>query len=350
MFITTSRWFKCVIAKRVRLLYFLPEGTILFLWASSLSQVEKCSRITEEASNKFSFNVFKKGEILVWKPLKPIENTRTSMPVEALLTIANKCCSFTLPGRLSKTSLLPYLTLELATWRCLLYWTLTSLLRRIYNSNDTHFARLIKRQMNQFSIRKRLRQLGEHCDFDKAIKDQLIEHCHSNTLRWCLLLLQTANIENASSQEHSEFVHQLTTPTFSDEEQANFTSDNRQQFAHCSNQPNHQSRTPDALLFVRHAPRAEPYTILDLCVQKEPQIQVTQMAQRQGYPRPGMFVTLRMRMKAMRHFNSTLTKQSQISQLPSKVPQSNFVFILVPQSTPLTTQHTRQSVLQKQYP
>ena len=34
----------------------------------------------------------------------------------------------------------------------------------------------------------RLRRLGEHCDFDKysldeAIKDQLIEHCHSNTLR-----------------------------------------------------------------------------------------------------------------------------------------------------------------------
>ena len=33
-----------------------------------------------------------------------------------------------------------------------------------------------------------LRRLGEHCDFDKhsleeAIKDQLIEHCHSNILR-----------------------------------------------------------------------------------------------------------------------------------------------------------------------
>ena len=38
----------------------------------------------------------------------------------------------------------------------------------------------------------RLRRLGEHCDFDKysldeAIKDQLIEHCHSNTLRRRLL-------------------------------------------------------------------------------------------------------------------------------------------------------------------
>ena len=46
------------------------------------------------------------------------------------------------------------------------------------------------------------------------------------------------------------------------------------------------------------------------------------MAHRQGYPRPGMFVTLRMRMKDMRHFNSTLTKKSQISQLPSKVPHA----------------------------
>ena len=79
----------------------------------------------------------------------------------------------------------------------------------------------------------RLRQLGEHCDFDKysldeAIKDQLIEHCHSHTLRRRLLRekstvslsslidiarsmesanFQAANIENASSQENSEFAH-----------------------------------------------------------------------------------------------------------------------------------------------
>jgi len=36
---------------------------------------------------------------------------------------------------------------------------------------------------------------------------------------------QVANIENASSQEHSEFAHQLTTPALSKEEQVNFTSD-----------------------------------------------------------------------------------------------------------------------------
>ena len=73
----------------------------------------------------------------------------------------------------------------------------------------------------------RLRHLGEHCDFDKnsldeAIKDQLIEHRHSNTLRRRLLRekstvslsslidiarsmesanFQAANIENASPQE-----------------------------------------------------------------------------------------------------------------------------------------------------
>ena len=116
----------------------------------------------------------------------------------------------------------------------------------------------------------RLRRLGEHCDFDKysldeAIKDQLIEHCHSNTLRRRLLRekstvslnslldiarfmesanFQAANVENASSQEHSEFAHQLTTPTISEKEQANFTSDKRQQCTHCGTQPDHQPRTP----------------------------------------------------------------------------------------------------------
>ena len=103
-----------------------------------------------------------------------------------------------------------------------------------------------------------LRRLGEHCDFDKysldeAIKDQLIEHCHSNTLPRGLFRkklsvslssllditrsigsanFQAANIENAASQEHSEFAHQLTTPTISKEDQTNFTSDKRQQCTH----------------------------------------------------------------------------------------------------------------------
>ena len=75
--ITTSPRFKCVIAKVVRLLYFLPEGAILFLWALSSSQFEKCSRITEVASNNFGFTLLIKGEILVRKPLKPTEKTRT---------------------------------------------------------------------------------------------------------------------------------------------------------------------------------------------------------------------------------------------------------------------------------
>ena len=63
------------------------------------------------------------------------------------------------------------------------------------------------------------------------------------------------------------------------------------------------------------------------------------MANRKGYPRPGMFVTLRMTMKVTKHFNSTLTRKSQISQLPSKVPQSKSALILVPQRTPSTMQH-----------
>ena len=39
-----------------------------------------------------------------------------SMLVESLLTIANGRCYFTSPGRHSKASLLPYLTLELQSW------------------------------------------------------------------------------------------------------------------------------------------------------------------------------------------------------------------------------------------
>ena len=75
--ITTSPQFKCVIAKLVRLLHFLPEGAILFLWALSSGQFEKCSRITEVASNNFGFTFLISGEILVRKPLKPIEKTGT---------------------------------------------------------------------------------------------------------------------------------------------------------------------------------------------------------------------------------------------------------------------------------
>ena len=107
----------------------------------------------------------------------------------------------------------------------------------------------------------RLSRLGEHCDFDKysldeAIKDQLVEYCHSTTLRQRLLRekptaplsslldiarsmesanFQEANIENASSQERSEKAHQLTMPTISEEEQVNSTSEKRQQCTHCNN-------------------------------------------------------------------------------------------------------------------
>ena len=48
----------------------------------------------------------------------------------------------------------------------------------------------------------RLRRLGEHCDFDKysldeAIKDQFIEHCHSNTL--CRRLLREKSTASLGS-------------------------------------------------------------------------------------------------------------------------------------------------------
>ena len=62
---------------------------------------------------------------------------------------------------------------------------------------------------------------------------------------------QAANIENASSQENSEFAHQLTTLTLSEEEWANFTSDKQQQCTHCGNQPDHQPRTPKYPAFLK---------------------------------------------------------------------------------------------------
>ena len=60
--------------------------------------------------------------------------------------------------------------------------------QKSYNSNDTHHVP--NESISQYVTP--LRWLGEHCDFDKysldeAIKDQLIEHCHSNTLHQCLL-------------------------------------------------------------------------------------------------------------------------------------------------------------------
>ena len=69
------------------------------------------------------------AEITSIPPFDPLEQTGsvgprgyniTSMPVELLLTITNELCYFTLPGRLLKTSLLPYQTLETLTRRRLL--------------------------------------------------------------------------------------------------------------------------------------------------------------------------------------------------------------------------------------
>ena len=75
---------------------------------------------------------------------------------------------------------------------------LTALNAHFTPQNSLQFERHTIRQAHQApneSISQyvtRLRRLGEHYDFDKysldeAIKDQLIEHCHSNTLRRRLL-------------------------------------------------------------------------------------------------------------------------------------------------------------------
>ncbi|PFX31489.1 Counting factor associated protein D [Stylophora pistillata] len=129
---------------------------------------------------------------------------------------------------------------------------LTALNTYISPQKSLEFERRTFRQAHQMpneSIAQyvtRSNRLGEHCDFDKysldeAVMDQLIEHCHSNTLR---RRLQAANIENTSSQERSHKAHQLTTPTVSEKDQVNFTSEKQQQCTHCGNQRDHQPRTP----------------------------------------------------------------------------------------------------------
>ena len=116
----------------------------------------------------------------------------------------------------------------------------------------------------------RLCRLGENCEFDKysldeAIKDQLIEHCYSTTLRRRLLRekssstlnslieiarstesanFQAANIEKTSPQAPLGNAHQFATQT-EDEEQANFTfGDRKRRCTHCGNVANHKPRTP----------------------------------------------------------------------------------------------------------
>jgi len=117
--------------------------------------------------------------------------------------------------------------------------------------------------MNQFLNMLRLCWLREHCDFDKylldkAIKDQLIEHCHSNTLRWRLLCDKaTVSLSSLLLAPWSRPIFRqwtlnmpcpgntkICSPTLSEEEQVNFTSDKLQQGTLCSNHPKHQPWTP----------------------------------------------------------------------------------------------------------
>ena len=157
---------------------------------------------------------------------------------------------------------------------------------------NLHFERHSFRQAHQAGNETvdqfitRLRRLGENCEFDKysldeAIKDQLIEHCHSATLRRRLLRekssatlnslieiaratesanFQAANMENSeniSQQPSVEQAHQFrvhadaaVTEDHKDEEQANFTfGDRKRPCTHCGNVADHKPRTPKCPAF-----------------------------------------------------------------------------------------------------
>ena len=157
------------------------------------------------------------------------------------------------------------------------------------NSLDVYFTPQKNLQLERRSFRQahqavnepvdqfitRLRRLGENCEFDKysldeAIKDQLIKHCYSTTLRRRLLRekssstlnslieiarstesanFQAANIENTSPRAPLGNAHQFATQT-EDEEQANFTfGDRKRPCRHCRNVANHKPRTPKCPAF-----------------------------------------------------------------------------------------------------
>ena len=145
----------------------------------------------------------------------------TLMPVGLLLTIANELCYFTCRANCSR-----HLCYLIRHWDHLYAGAYCAEHALLSSEELTTFTRLIKCQTNQLlNTSHDYAGLGEHGDFDKysldeAIKDQLIEHRHSTTLRRCLLhekstaslssLLdiarsmesanfQAANIENASS-------------------------------------------------------------------------------------------------------------------------------------------------------
>lgn len=159
------------------------------------------------------------------------------MLVESLLTIANGRCHFTSPGRPSTGSSYKEAPTALNT-----YFTPQKSLQF-----ERHTFRQAHQAPNESTSQyvTRLRQLGEHCDFDKysldeAIKGQLIEHCHSYTLRRRLLrekstVSLSSLIDIARSMESANFQAQtlkmprpkktrnsLTTPILSEEEQCEF--------------------------------------------------------------------------------------------------------------------------------
>ena len=112
------------------------------------------------------------------------------MEEELQLTVANKRCFLSSQARLFKTSFLYSLTDTGTAYE------------EALNSLDVYFTPQKNLQFERHSFRQahqaanepvdqfitRLRRLGENCEFDKyslyeAIKDQLIKHCYSTTLR-----------------------------------------------------------------------------------------------------------------------------------------------------------------------
>ena len=204
---------------------------------------------------------------------KLVYNT-TSMQEELQSTIANERCFFTSRARLFKTSFVGSTgtTYEEALNSLDVYFTpQTNLQFERHSFCQAHQA--ANEPVDQLITRQR--RLGENCEFDKysldeAIKDQLIEHCYSTTLRRRLLRekssstlnslieiarstesanFQAANIENTSPQAPLGNAHQFATQT-EDEEQANFTfGDRKRPCTHGGNVANHKPRTPKCPAF-----------------------------------------------------------------------------------------------------
>ena len=117
---------------------------------------------------------------------------------------------------------------------------------------------------------------------------------------------QAANIENASSQGNSEFVHQQTMRTLSKEEQANFISHKQQQCTHCGNQP----RTPKCPAFRKTCSQCRTlHHFGRVCMKRTTNPGHPKGKQAEISKVRYVCYSVQMRMKVIRHFNSTLPRE-----------------------------------------